>query len=202
MCREKETRDTTDTESVELVRSFLAGDRRAFDRLILLHKRLVFNLCYRMLGDYDDADDCAQEVFIKVNRSVKDFRFESSFTTWLYRISVNTCKNTLTSREYRLRSKKVPMDSPSETNNETRQTGVEDTARSPAGELLRREIDRLIQDAVRTLPDKQRLIVVLRDFEGKSYEDIAEITGAKLGTVKSSLSRARLQLREALKGKI
>ena len=72
----------------QLIRAVLAGNERAFDELVGLHKRFVFNLCYRLLGDYDDADDCAQEVFIKVFKSLDGFRFESDFKTWLYRIAV------------------------------------------------------------------------------------------------------------------
>ena len=97
MQEEQSAHDNTESESTRLIKLYLAGDREAFNRLILLHKRLVFNVCFRMLGDYDESDDCAQEVFIKISRSLKGFKFRTSFRTWLYRIAVNTCKNRLNS---------------------------------------------------------------------------------------------------------
>jgi len=184
----------------QLIRAVLAGNDRAFDELVRLHKRFVFNLCYRLLGDYDDADDCAQEVFIKVFKSLDGFRFESDFKTWLYRIAVNTCKNRFRSLEYRIGQKRVRLDMHDE--EDKKQVEIRDHKQSPAGELKRKEIGRLIQAAVNKLPKDQRLVVVLRDMEGRSYEEIIEITGLKLGTLKSKLSRARLRLRESLKGAI
>jgi RNA polymerase sigma-70 factor (ECF subfamily) len=200
--QERVTKSDLEEESVRLVRESLAGDRSAFDKLIMLHKREVFNLCYRLLGDYDDADDCAQEVFIKVSRALKKYRFESRFSTWLYRVTINTCKNKFRSLEYRLRSKKVRIDTVIPMDENEKLVEIESTANSPATELLRKEIDRLIQKAINTLPPKQKLVVVLRDIEGRSYEEIVGITGFKLGTVKSKLSRARHELRLALEGKI
>jgi RNA polymerase sigma-70 factor (ECF subfamily) len=202
MQAQQKTPDNIERESIGLVKSYLTDDRRAFDRLILLHKRLVFNLCYRLLGDYDDADDCAQEVFIKVSRSLKGFRFESSFKTWIYRITVNTCKNRLNSLEYRLRSRSVRINMARDMDDNRKHSDIKDDAPSPALSLVKKEIDSLIQTAVNALPAVQKTVVILRDIEGRSYEEIVEITGLKLGTVKSKLSRARQQLREALKGKI
>jgi RNA polymerase sigma-70 factor (ECF subfamily) len=200
--QEQDTKIDLEMESARLAKSSLAGDRAAFDRLIMLHKHKVFNLCYRLLGDYDDADDCAQEVFIKVSRSLKNYRFESRFSTWLYRVTVNTCKNKFRSLDYRLRSKKVRIDTVIPMEDKENVVDIENGAGSPATELLRKEIDRLIQKAIDALPPKQKLVVVLRDIEGKSYEEIVGITGFKPGTVKSKLSRARQQLREALQGQI
>jgi RNA polymerase sigma-70 factor (ECF subfamily) len=200
--QEQDTKVDLERESARLAKLSLAGDRGAFDRLIMLHKSKVFNLCFRLLGDYDDADDCAQEVFIKVSRALKNYRFESRFSTWLYRVTVNTCKNKFRSRDYRLRSKKVRIDTVIPMEDNEKIVDIENGAGSPATELLRKEIDRLIQKAIDALPPKQKLVVVLRDIEGKSYEEIVGITGFKLGTVKSKLSRARQQLREALQGQI
>ncbi len=185
-----------------MARDYLDGERRAFDELIRLHQRQVFNLCFRILGDYDEADDCAQEVFIKVSRNLKGFRFESAFGTWLYRIIVNTCKNRLTSLDYRLKSRKIRIDMERDMDQQSQPIEIEDKSQSPARELISKELDRLIQRAINALPDRQKLVIVLRDIEGRSYEEIGEITGFKLGTVKSKLSRAREQLRESLKGMI
>lgn len=187
-------------ESEDLVRAILAGNDKAFDELVELNKRFVFNLCYRLLGDYDEADDCAQEVFIKVYRSIKGFRFESGFGTWLYRIAVNTCKNRFRSLEYRMGQTKVRLDM--QDDEDQKKIEIGNGGPSPALALKRKELGRLIQDAVNRLPSEQKLVVVLRDMEGRSYEEIIEITGLKLGTLKSKLSRARLRLRESLKGAI
>ncbi|MBN1163567.1 MAG: sigma-70 family RNA polymerase sigma factor [Candidatus Krumholzibacteriota bacterium] len=183
-------------------RGFLEGDRQAFNRLILLHQRMVFSLCSRLMGDYDDANDCAQEVFIKVHRYLKGFRFESSFRTWLYRIAVNTCKNRLNSLEYRMRKKKLRIDPPPSAEENPFARELRDRGDSPLNGLRRKEIGRIIQEALNNLAPPQRMVVVLRDIEGRSYEEIVALTGLKPGTVKSKLSRARLALREALQGKI
>ncbi len=191
-----------ESESVRLAGEYLAGERRAFDELIRLHQKQVFNLCFRILGDYDEADDCAQEVFIKVSRSLKGFRLEAAFSTWLHRITVNTCKNRLNSLDYRLKSRKIRIDMERDMDQKSQPIEIEDKSQSPAREVIRKELDRLIQRAINSLPARQKLVIVLRDIEGRSYEEIGEITGFKLGTVKSKLSRAREQLRESLKGMI
>jgi RNA polymerase sigma-70 factor (ECF subfamily) len=202
MRNSNDTHTGIERESIQLVKAFLEDDKNAFDRLILLRKRMVFNLCYRFLGNYEDADDCAQEVFIKVYRSLKKFRFESNFTTWLYRVTINTCKNRLNSLDYRLRFKKMRINNnrPAEDNPQSVEIG--DETYSPDSSLRRKEISLLIQEAVNKLPTAQKMVIVLRDMEGRSYEEIVEITGFKLGTVKSKLSRARQELRERLRGRI
>jgi RNA polymerase sigma-70 factor (ECF subfamily) len=197
-----EPEDDGELKSKRLVQSFLSGDMNAFDRLIRMHQTRVFNLCYRFIGDYDDADDCAQEVFIKIHRSLGGFRFESNFSTWLYRVTVNTCKNRLKSLAYRLRSRRIRIDLARDPDIAARRAETSGNRSTPAIELIRKEIDLLIQKAVDALPVEQKTVVVLRDFDGISYEEIAEITGLPLGTVKSKLSRARLKLSEALRGKI
>jgi len=159
-----------------------------FDELVLEHKDKVFNLCYRFLGNYEEADDCAQETFVKVYRSLKDFRRESSVSTWIYRIAVNTCKNRVASAQYRRSRNMAQLDE------------VGDEKLSPATEADRREKGELIQEAIDSLPPDQKSVVILRDIEGLSYEGVAEATGLNLGTVKSKLARARQALREKLKG--
>lgn len=197
-----ETLTSIERESIRLAKAFLEDDQNAFDQLLLLRKSMVFNLCYRFLGNYEDADDCAQEVFLKVFRSLKKFRFESNFTTWLYRITANTCKNKLNSLEYRLRFKKMRINNNKPKEDTPQSVEVGDETYSPDSSLKRKEISRLIQEAVDKLPTPQKMVVVLRDMEGRSYEEIVEITGFKLGTVKSKLSRARQELRETLRGRV
>ena len=202
MRNSNETITSIERESIRLVKAFLEDDKNAFDQLILLRKSMVFNLCYRFLGNYEDADDCAQDVFLKVFHSLKKFRFESNFTTWLYRITVNTCKNKLNSLDYRRRFKKMRINNNKPKDDSPQSVEVGDETYSPESSLKRKEISQIIQEAVNKLPKPQKMVVVLRDMEGRSYEEIVEITGFKLGTVKSKLSRARQELRETLRGSV
>ena len=99
-------------QDAALVRAIQAGDMAAFDQMVVKHKDKLFNMVYWFLGDYQEANDCSQEIFIKVFKSIKKFRSESSFSTWLYRIAINTCKNRLKSSAYRWKKKTVPLENP------------------------------------------------------------------------------------------
>ena len=189
-------------EDAVLIRAFREGDKAAFDNLVLKHKDRVFNLCYRLLGDYEEANDSAQEAFIKVYGSLKKFRFESAFSTWLYRIAVNTCKNKLKSSAFRQKRKMIPIDNPVSGNMIHPGQEIQDEGQSPAMELEKKERMRVIQEAINALPPDQKEVVTLRDIEGFSYEEVAEITGFNLGTVKSRLARARQDLRKKLRSVI
>ena len=202
MSGEADKAESVSLGDAELVKAFQAGDTASFDALVLNHKHRVFNLCYRFLGEYQEANDSAQETFVKVYRSLTGFRFKSSFSTWLYRIAVNTCLNRLKSLEYRSRRKMVRLDNPGGHEGLAGSMALRDETPSPLNELERRERSALIQKAIASLPVEQKTVVVLRDMEGLSYEDIARVTGYRLGTVKSKLARARLELRERLKGVI
>jgi RNA polymerase sigma-70 factor (ECF subfamily) len=197
--KEKKTYSLTD-EDKELIISFNSGSKRAFDSLVLKYKDSVFNLCYRFLGDYEESDDSAQETFIKVYRSLKKFRFESAFSTWLYRIAVNTCKNKLSSLKYRRNRKMVRLDNGRE--GDPHINKISDTSGSPEKNFEKKEREKLIQKAIDSLPDDFKSVVVLCDIEGLSYEMTARITGYNIGTVKSKLSRARERLREKLRESI
>lgn len=186
----------------DLVRAFQAGDRAAFDKLVIKHKDRIFSLCYWFLGDKEEANDSAQETFIKAYQSLRKFRFESALFTWLYRIAANTCKNRLKSLDYRQKKRMVYVNNPGETEDKKPITEIHDELCSPMKELEKKERMLLIQNAISSLPVDQRTVVVLRDIEGLSYEEVSDLTGWNLGTVKSKLSRARLQLRNKLRGMI
>jgi len=189
----------------ELVRAFTndAGRpqerNRAFDALVRRHQHLVFSLCARILGDYDEASDCAQEVFIKIYHNLGAFKMEASLTTWLYRIAVNTCRNRMASAQYRARQRSVNLDAGDDDSADGPPRELGDDSFAPENLVMRREDARAIQRAINTLPEAQRLLIVLRDVDGKSYSDISAITGIKEGTVKSGLARARERLREILR---
>jgi RNA polymerase sigma-70 factor (ECF subfamily) len=184
----------------ELIRAFQSGDRGAFDILVERYKDFVFNLCCRFLGDKHEAEDTAQDIFVKVFCSIKKFGFRSSFYTWLYRISVNTCINRVRSLEYRRRKKNISLDCPDDPVDIHRKMEINDGGKTPETELEKKERIRLIQKAIDSLPVKQKVVIILSDIQGLSYDEIGRITGMKSGTIKSRLSRARLGLREKLRG--
>jgi RNA polymerase sigma-70 factor (ECF subfamily) len=185
-----------------LVKAVQAGDMAAFDELVYKHKDRLFNLVYRLLGDYQDANDCAQEIFIKVFKSIKRFRFESTFSTWLYRIAVNTCKNRIKSSAYRWKKRTVSLETSNGSKGGNPFSEMVNGSPIPALALEKKERMMRIQKAINLLPEEQNQVVVLRDIQGHSYQDISDITGLNLGTVKSRLARARLALKNQLRGRI
>lgn len=186
------------TDDFVLIRAFQKGENNAFDALVLRYKDRVFNLCLRFLGDYHEAEDIAQDVFIKAYMSLKKFRFESSFFTWLYRIAINSCKNKVKSLGYRFKKSEARIDTSEESFEDFQREQGADSYGNPAVDLENKETMQTLQRAINSLPSDQKSVVILRDIQGLSYEEITEITGFKLGTLKSRLSRARYSLREKL----
>ena len=182
----------SDLDDVKLVESFKGGDKSSFDVLVVKYQNKVINLCFRFLGNYDDACDCAQDVFVKVFESLSKFRGDSKFSTWLYAVTVNFCRNRISSFKHR-KSKQ-------DTSYEIQDAG--DESLSPSKRFERKELNDKIQKAIDSLDEDQKSVVILRDIEGLSYEEIVDITGIKLGTVKSRIARAREELKEKLKGLI
>jgi RNA polymerase sigma-70 factor (ECF subfamily) len=194
--------DTSYREDTVLIQAVQAGDKAAFDELVLKHKDRLFNLVYWFLGDYHEANDCAQETFIKVFKSINKFRFESAFSTWLYRIAINTCKNRLKSTAYRWKKKTVSLETSNVSKNGNPSSEIVNGSPTPVMALEKKEKRMRIQKAINSLPEEQNQVVVLRDIQGLSYQDISDITGLNLGTVKSRLARGRLELKNQLKGRI
>lgn len=194
----------TDTDAVardrDLVSQAQAGDRTAFNRLVLAHQNRVLTLCVRLLGDRHDGEDAAQEAFVKAYCGLKRFKGESQFSTWLYRIAVNACRNRRRSWASRLRKRSASLDAPSGADGEGPPRELGDTRMTPDKDLRRHRIAAHVKDALRTLPPIHRELIVLRDMQGKSYEEIECIVGVSLGTVKSRLARAREAMRERLEG--
>ena len=186
-------------EDALLARDFQSGNAAAFDKLVVRHKDDIFNLCYWYLGDYQEANDAAQEAFIKIFRSLNKFRFKSAVSTWFYRITVNNCISRLKSLQYRQRKKMVPLDSSGTAESDDHSVQLGDESQGPAKELEKKERLTLIKKAIDSLPSDQKMVVTLRDIQGLSYDEISSATGLKLGTVKSRLARARLGLREHLR---
>jgi RNA polymerase sigma-70 factor, ECF subfamily len=185
-----------------VVRAVQGGDTAAFDPLVIKHKDKLFNLVYWLLGDYQEANDCAQEIFIKVFKGIKTFRFQSSFSTWLYRIAINTCRNRLRSSAFRWKKRTVSLENPDRSKQDNPLYEIQNGSPSPEKRLEKKERILMIQKALNALPQEQSRMVVLRDIQGMSYREIADITGLNLGTVKSKLARARLELKNRLNQRI
>jgi RNA polymerase sigma-70 factor, ECF subfamily len=190
-----------DNEDVRLVELARSGDRIAFDRLVLKYRDRIVSLCVRTLGNFQEGEDAAQEVFVKVYEHLGRFKGEASFSTWIYRIAVNTCRNQGRSWWGRVWRTADHLDK-SAVDNEgnERQRELGDTRMVPSKDLDRKIRAEAIKGAIGRLPLIHRELVILRDVDGKSYEEIEEITGVAEGTVKSRLARARAALQNELKG--
>lgn len=171
----------------ELVKRARAGDRRAFDLLVLKYQQKVANLIGRYLRDPTEVLDVTQDAFIKAYRALPGFRGESAFYTWLYRIAVNTVKNHLVAQGRRPPNDDVDAEMAEQMDLGAR---LRDVA-TPERELLGDEIARTVQRALDQLPDELRTAIVLREFEGMSYEEIATAMSCPIGTVRSRIFRAR-----------
>lgn len=183
----------------ELILKTRAGDRDAFNELVKTHQKRVFCVVYRLLRNYEDAAEITQDAFICAYQAIKGFRLRSSFYTWLYRIALNLSYHRLRSSEYRIKLKTKSLDEPTERENgQIFQTTVASSS-NPYQELLKKEQAELIYQGLATLPRKFYQAVVLRDLEGLSYIEIAEVQNCSLGTVMSRLYRGRLQLAKKLK---
>ncbi|MBA3395779.1 MAG: sigma-70 family RNA polymerase sigma factor [Deltaproteobacteria bacterium] len=180
-----------------LLRRLRDRDERAFRELLEAHRDRVYNITYRMLGNRAEAEDVAQEVFITVFKTIDQFREESKFSTWLYRVTVNHCKNRI---KYLARRHDRDRDELDETSQQQNGAIAGTPPRTPQPDkaLASAQMESILQDAIKTLDDDHRIVVVLRDIEDLSIEEICEITGLPDGTVKSRLHRARLALRKKL----
>lgn len=182
-----------------LVRRLLARDERAFRELMDEYRDRVFSLVLRMIGNRSEAEDLAQEVFVTVFKSIDQFRGDAKLSTWLYRIAANTCKNRMKYLNRRSYSKTDALD-PTTEGAEVEAGGQPLAARVPTPDrmLEGQQLDAIVQEAIATLDEDHKLLVVLRDMQDLSYEEICEVTGLNEGTVKSRLHRARMALKEKL----
>jgi RNA polymerase sigma-70 factor (ECF subfamily) len=182
-----------------LIERLRQRDELAFNEIVGLYQTRVYNLVYRMLGNREEARDVAQEVFITVFKAIHHFRGESKFSTWLYRIATNHCKNRLKYLGRRAIFPKTQLDDLTEREQlESASMSTSGTIERPDRLIEGREVERLLQEALEELDEDHRLLIVLRDVQNLSYQEIAEITQLAEGTVKSRLHRARAALRERL----
>jgi len=170
-------------DDYSIIRQFIEGDKSAFQVLVKRHKDKVRNIIYITMNNSALVDDIAQDVFITVYRNLKFFRFESQFTTWLYRITVNKCKDYL--RRINVRKIFSPIED-----------GYEVSEYSIPAE--NKDISKIVMDAISKLPAKLRMPLILKDIEGFSYQEISETLNCEMGTVKSRIFRGREKLKEIL----
>jgi RNA polymerase sigma-70 factor (ECF subfamily) len=171
----------------QLVARVQKGDQRAFDMLVLKYQHKIFGLISRYVHDADEVQDVAQEAFIKAYRALPKFRGDSAFYTWLYRIAINTAKNHLVSRSRRPPGSDVEI----EDAEYYEAGGALRDIETPESALFGAELKAVVERAISELPDDLRTALTLREFDGLSYEDIAEVMDCPVGTVRSRIFRAR-----------
>ncbi|MDR1531137.1 MAG: sigma-70 family RNA polymerase sigma factor [Clostridiales bacterium] len=180
---------------VEIFEAARRGDKEAFGQLILSYEKLIYNVAYRILGNVEDARDAAQDSLLKAYKTIKTCRESRAFKNWLCKITVNTCLD-------ELRKRKVTASESLDAYMDAEDCGlglqIVDGAPTPEEEALTREQAEHIQNMLNLLPENLKTLIILRDIEGFSYKEVAEITGQLLGTVKSRIFRARAELKGLL----
>ena len=196
--RQDNERDAEEARVNELVRQAQEGDMEAFDELVRTYQSPIFNLAYRMVNQHEDANDLTQEIFVKAYRAIGKFRGGSKFSTWLYALALNTCR----SRRQRLNRigffESVSLDDRGDPEDGPVNRDLADTGDVPHRAAEKKETGEIVGRAIASLPDEFRGIIIMRDMQGLSYEEIAEATGCTVGTVKSRLWRARTKVRDIL----
>lgn len=186
-------------EEEKLVERLKRRDEAAFNELVRLYQERVFRLVLRMIGDRSEAEDVAQEVFITVFKSIDGFRGDAKLSTWLYRVATNHCKNRIKYLDRRARGKKKELDEIAEHGAvESASMSSSATVARPDQQAEANQIELIVREAIMDLDEDQRVLVIMRDVENMSYEEIQQETGLPEGTVKSRLHRARLALAKAV----
>jgi len=185
-----------DAQESVFVSRLQANEDAAYDELVRVYHASIFHVAYRMLGDSSDAADAVQEIFLKVFRNIQRFRGDSSLKTWIYRIAFSEILNRLRWWKRRFRSSTVSLDD--QQDGKGPYIHLAAPTPSPLQVLESKERENAIQLALTKLSSEHRSIVILRDIEGFSYSEIADILGVSTGTVKSRLARARMDMKKAL----
>ncbi|MGB9691718.1 MAG: RNA polymerase sigma factor [Candidatus Sumerlaeaceae bacterium] len=187
------------SSEADLVARCKAGDKLAFDELISAHQERVFNVAYRLMGNYDEALDLTQEVFLNCFRKIGTFKGDSALSTWLYRITVNTAKNRWKYQQSRGINRTDSLDAPNDNDSDKPLSEYASPVPGPSEVASGREAMNRFEDCLQQLPPEYREVLVLRYIEELPYERIAEILRISLGTVKSRIHRARAELRELMR---
>lgn len=180
-----------DKES-RLIKKAKSGNLEAFEQLILQYEKRIYNYCYRMTNSQEDAEDLAQEIFIKVYKNLKSFKGNSKFSTWIYRIAYNTCIDKYRKKEVATVSLTLNSDE------EEKEIDLPSNDPLPEERIVSREEYDVVCECISELKPEYKNAVILRDIQNYTYDEIAEILNIPLGTVKSHISRGRASLRDAL----
>ena len=186
-------RSMLDAEERELVHKLKLRDEAAFSAFVLKYQERVFRLLLRMLGDRAEAEDLAQEVFISIFKAIDGFRGDSQLSTWVYRVAANHCRNRI---KYLVRRRRQLTEAYDESDQQSYEASAHARPEAPDQLMEARQTEALLQEGLLSLDEDQRELLVLREVEHLSYEEIMAITGLPEGTVKSRLHRARAGLRE------
>ncbi|MCZ6680763.1 MAG: sigma-70 family RNA polymerase sigma factor [Candidatus Poribacteria bacterium] len=184
--------ENSDQAEQDLVRRCQSGDAHALEQIVRQYQNQVYNLAYGMLGNPEDAQDLTQDVFLTVWNKIRQFKFKSRFSTWLYRVATNLCINEK-NRQRRRQTSPMEMDDS--------QAWIPIDTVTPEREVLLAEQQEILQSALAQLKDKHRTILVLREMEDLSYDELSEVLGCSVGRVKSRLHEARIALRKVLQQK-
>jgi len=180
-----------------LIRRLQQRDERAFTEIVRMYQHKVYNLVFRMVGSREEAEDVAQEVFVTVFKHIDTFRGDAKFSTWLYRIATNHTRNRMKYLGRRSYNHTAELDEAAERQMaEAQPSAIRPHIAGPDAVLEGLQLERVVQQGIAALEPEHREVLVLRDVENLSYEEIAAITGVADGTVKSRLHRARLALKE------
>lgn len=177
-----------------------AGDAQAFDDFVVRYSAKVFALLIRLTQDEEEAKDLTQETFLRALKAIKNFRGDADLKTWLYRIAVNESRNRFRWWKRRNKSSIISLDTENHTGEKPLSESVSDNSETPEAETLRRERERALHLALSELPVNFREVVILRDIEGLTYEEVAAALETNVGTVKSRIARGREELRKKLSG--
>lgn len=180
----------------KIIKKAAKGDKDAFEKLIIKYEKRVYNIAYQMFGNEHDAMDVAQDVFIKVYQSLHKFNNKSAFSTWLHRITVNTC---IDAHRKRKKDKQVEsIDETRENDDGVLTKQYVDKGLTPEEAAIKKENIMMVREAIDSLKEDHKAIIILRDIKGYSYDEIADILEVSIGTVKSRIARARSQLKNSI----
>ena len=180
----------TEIEQMSFIKRAIRGDSDAFERLVKPYERKMYALAFRMCGNAEDASDCLQDAMLRIYRGLGSFKGEAAFSTWIYRIQVNVCRDFFRKLKHR---RADSLDAITEKGRDP-----VDTALTPDESAENADLKRQISNAIQQLPEDMRETLVLREIQGCSYEEIAQILDINIGTVKSRINRAREKLRNIL----
>jgi len=182
-----------------VIRRFLSGDNRAYEELVYRYQRRIYNVALRFLRVPEEAEEVTQEIFVKVYKSLRNFRGDAKFSTWLHMVAINHCKNRLKYLKRRHYFDSQSVDPPPADSEDAPQKQYVSDNPGPSEQLQSAEVQMAVRRAIDQLGDEHRQVIILRDLQGFSYEEIAEITKQAVGTVKSRIHRARLELADKLR---